>query len=265
MSQHSITYIDQKKLHHLGNNRHFSINAELVNNGTKFNVNFYDKINDFDPAAKIYVQSYVKGGQSIENFYYGQISKIKKPENTFIENFKPTEILFRIRISHNDLIIARVDSIAPTMSDGNEEKSSIIGVRETEMDEIFKIENEPGEKPVIVFKKGTNLLNEFRNDHIIKGLILTSAVRSILSDYLKILDFTAQEKSTMFLDYFAEISGEKYPQLTDEEKQRQEFASTDEWIDEAMIAFNKKPVINSNSLMDMFEKAMIQKEEKEES
>ena len=63
----------------------------------------------------------------------------------------------------------------------------------------------------------------------------------------------------------AKISGEKYPQLTDEQKQRQEFTSTDEWIDDAIVAFNKKPVINSNSLIDMFKKAMIQKEDKEEN
>ena len=98
------------------------------------------------------------------------------------------------------------------------------------------------------------------NENFNKGLILTSAVKSILSDYLKILDYTAQERATMFLNYFAEISGEKYPQLTDEQKQRQEFASTDEWIDDAIVAFNKKPVINSNSLMDMFEKAIIKKD-----
>ena len=264
MSQHSLSYINQKKLYHLGTKRHFSINAEVAKDGTRFTVNFYDPIKSFNPDAKVYVQPYVKGGQSLENFYYGAINNLKDSKDNTIENFKPTELLFRIRISHNDFIIARADSISPILADESAERSSIIGVREKEMDEIYKIENEPGEKPVIIFKKGTNLLNEFRNNHIIKALILTAAVRNILSDYLKLIDHSGQSKAEMLLNYFEEITGNEYPKLTEEQKSKQDFINVEEWIDLAIITFNKKPIINSNSLLEMFERSMSQLDDKDD-
>lgn len=260
MSQHRINFIGQKKLSHQGADPDFTINASKTNNGTKFNtfINI-DNFKDYDQKSKISIEPYVKGGQSLGVYQYGTLDAVKEPANTVIQNFDPNQILFRVKISLNNLIIARADEIGAIISDENEIKNSLFGIREKEMDQIYYIENFPGKKPVIILKKGLNLKINFSNDNLIKGLILPQALRFILSDYLKLKDYEGHDLTKTVLDHYQDFIDKEYPKLTIDEKiNQQNYEAIDEWIDDVISNFLIMPV-NKSSLIKMFEQAFKNK------
>ena len=77
---------------------------------------------------------------------------------------------------------------------------------------FFFIENEPGERPVIVIKKGLGIKILLGYDPIYQGLILPSSIRQVLYSYLYERErYEDLHITDIILNYFKELSGSDYP------------------------------------------------------
>ena len=70
--------------------------------------------------------------------------------------------------------------------DGNYKTESLLPTREDDIGTAFKVEMNPGNKPILVLKRGCNIKHKLDNniDPIQKTLIYTAALRELLKTYL---------------------------------------------------------------------------------
>ena len=255
-----------------------SPNGILVN----ISVNLREHIGKCDDEAKVYFQAYSNRGRGLPNLLLGTFKELSEPKiGEYVEwKDRPCEDLskedarFKIIVceegkfknSNVFRIIgqASIDDFFEPPQSGEKRLISYIRTKEEDIRQLFKVEMKPNEKPMLIFKKGSNIKQKIDNktEVIQRTIIYTAIMREIITTYLIDTDFETCEIKDIFFERISQKIDKPVKQFPDSlifhqhENKYKIDDQTKDFIEEAVACMvsDLKTTSNTN-LIDEFIKA----------
>lgn len=169
-----------------------------------------------DPAAKIIIEPYVR--QSSMRFDFGTIGSIKPPADTTLFDVDAgANIQFRVKVVDVSERPGRLIAIASNAKALNEapdnDRKSILEVKETDLGEaIWEIDVTADAPPCLKLNKNIpGLLSRLQEDPILRGAILSVAVKEVLEIVLDDETNNEQEWVVEWREFATGLLGEPLP------------------------------------------------------
>jgi hypothetical protein len=204
MSKSTITIFNEEKITHKGENPDVKILLDKIeNDGIHIKVDLNLTRHNFDDSCNVFFQAFNNRGSGLRPWNMGNIKDLNKKEiNTFayfVPNIDKEAIRFNLFVSKkgkfNNVNVHRIVGRSKIKEfynepddrkDGNYKTESLLPTREDDIGTAFKVEMNPGNKPILILKRGCNIKHKLDNniDPIQKTLIYTAALRELLKTYL---------------------------------------------------------------------------------
>jgi len=176
---------------------------KIENDGIHIKVDLNLTRHNFDDSCNVFFQAFNNRGSGLRPWNMGNIKDLNKKEiNTFayfVPNIDKEAIRFNLFVSKkgkfNNVNVHRIVGRSKIKEfynepddrkDGNYKTESLLPTREDDIGTAFKVEMNPGNKPILILKRGCNIKHKLDNniDPIQKTLIYTAALRELLKTYL---------------------------------------------------------------------------------
>lgn len=174
--------------------------------------------------SSVYLQAFSNSGKGLPNFELGTFKELCEPEigeyiewkHRLCEDLNKEDARFRVIVcewgSFKDVKVPRIvgqaniDNFYQVPQSGEKRKVSWIKTIEKDIPQAFKVQMEPGEKPILILKKGSNIKQKLddKSEVIQRTLIYTSIVREILTTYLIDTSYEACEIKEVWLNKISE-------------------------------------------------------------
>jgi hypothetical protein len=224
-----------------------------------FNASFDLKDLGLSDQAKIYIEPYYKS--SFMRFYFGTISKEKKPDNTSLIDIPSTDIIkFRIKVVDETNKVGRIlriaDKIKPKKPGDEGNRMSILPIDwSKDLDQqIFRVTFPANDFPILEINgRIENRKELLKNDPIFRSLIFPSVIKDIAvkiaitaaSDEFEEGDNSWQSTWLIFIKQVLHVNTEiKFDNDDDED-------SINEWVEDVVTAFCR-----INKFRSKFEQAL---------
>ncbi len=169
-----------------------------------------------DPNARVIVEPYVR--QSSMRFDFGTIGDIRTPEDTTLSDVDAgANIQFRIKVVDVSDRPGRLIAIANNAKALNEapdaDRKSILEVKETDLGEaIWEIDVTADSPPCLKLNKQIpGLLSRLQDDPVLRGAVLSVAVREVLETVLDNEINDEQEWVVEWREFASVLFGEPLP------------------------------------------------------
>ncbi len=204
MSKNTINIFDEERITHKGEKPDVKVLLDKISNdGINIKVEVNLERHNFEENCDVFFQAYSNRGSGLEPWKMGDFKSLSNGEvktfSYFIPQIDKDSARFNLFVSKKgnfkNINVHRVIGRSKIKEfydepddgkDGNYKTESLLPTREDEIGTAFKIDMYPGQKPVLVLKRGCNIKHKLDNniDPIQKTLIYTSALRELLKIYL---------------------------------------------------------------------------------
>lgn len=204
MAKNTITIFEEERITHKGENPDVKVLLDKISNdGIHIKAEVDLKRHNFDDDCKVFFQAYNNRGAGLKPWNMGDIKTLnqgeKKVFSYFVPNIDKEAVRFNLFVSKKgkfkDVDVSRIVGKSKIREfydepdngkDGNYKTESLLPTREDDIGTAFKVEMNPGNKPILVLKRGCNIKHKLDNniDPIQKTLIYTAALRELLKTYL---------------------------------------------------------------------------------
>jgi hypothetical protein len=155
-----------------------------------FDVELDFKSNSYPEGATVYIEAY--NGETRQRYNFGTINDIEPPSNRKLDELDLSGTpKFKICIVDHSAQIGKILAIgeqftANSDDDSNQNKASLLPIKTRPLlQETWKVEFEPGERPVLYLNNAIeNAIEKMRTDRTFQSLIFPAALRQILTYFL---------------------------------------------------------------------------------
>lgn len=245
-----FNFTGRGKIKVAGDNPQLAIELTPHSEGqSEFSVDF--KIEEFTglpETTRIVLEAWYR--TSYSRYELGTIGAPSILQSYELHGIEAGSVRFNLKLVAEDgRILAMATGVHPTIQggDGDDAKSSLIGVQSVDMNQMWRIRIEPDSRPVLEVNKEFNLKEKLRSDPMTKALVFPAmlreiAVRNIAAEMQNVENEWGPEFRVFAQDVLSD--GTEFPREYDGLQQSDEHY----WIERFVEAFcNKHDLLDFDS------------------